>query len=675
MFPSREGAIVVWIGVTRHDFSMSAYVYILSSDRNGTLYVGVTTSLPRRVFEHQSGLIEGFTKTYAVNRLVYVEEHARIDEAIAREKQLKSWKRAWKIDLIENSNPNWMDLAETGLFRSIPPDVIPDQRGAAERRSGIQTYVARQVRLNPYLRLLQLMSSLRSRSCLDTGSRDAAARHAVRYDGAPVGLAIAKVAPRQFRLARHGPAPRPGARKSFALKSPLYSFLKPRSDLSGRKRGLPVTVQSASTSNAYAQPDEQRLVMAERQGLRLAIICRTIAVGAAFLWVGASWAFFGFYPSLWVFVSLGAFTAIGVAHASVIGTRFDRPWMKFAIYMIDALGICAAFALFPISQGAEVPQILAFRAYGIYYLFPLVAMAALSLSPRLVLWTGAMAVTGWWAAFLLITSGMERTLSWSDLSPSPSRGDYEAVFLSIDFIGRGNRVEETGFLFIATAILALAVGRARKVFRAQVQAQADRERIAATLGRYVPEAIARRLIEDPSALKPQERHAAILVMDIAGFTAYSAKRSPTEVIEHLNDFLAGCADIVGGQNGVVIQFTGDGLMASFGTPIESTSPEKEAVMASRDLLTRAEKAGFSIRIGVAAGPVASGSIGSSNRQAFTVYGDTVNRAARLEAHAKTLRRAVLFDETVAESIGGGLEKFEAQSLPGLPQAITVYAVA
>ena len=95
---------------------MSAYVYILASDRNGTLYIGVTSDLPRRVFEHKNGLLDGFSKKYGVTRLVYMEEHSRIDEAITREKQLKRWNRAWKIDLIENSNPGWQDLTEAGLF-------------------------------------------------------------------------------------------------------------------------------------------------------------------------------------------------------------------------------------------------------------------------------------------------------------------------------------------------------------------------------------------------------------------------------------------------------------------------------------------------------------------------------------------------------------------------------
>ncbi|WP_299472909.1 adenylate/guanylate cyclase domain-containing protein [uncultured Roseibium sp.] len=420
--------------------------------------------------------------------------------------------------------------------------------------------------------------------------------------------------------------------------------------------------------------DADRLGQAEHQGLRLAIICRTVAVGAAFLWVGGTWAFTGFYPNPWIFVGLGAFTAIGIVHASVIGTRFDRWWMKYAIYLVDAIGICMTFAFFPISRSGDVPQIFAFRAYGIYYLFPLVAMATLSLSPRLVLWTGTAVVLGWWVAFLIVVAGMERTLSWGDLTPGAGFDAYVGVFLSPDFIGSGNRVEETGFLFIATAILALAVVRARRVFRAQVKAQAERERVAATLGRYVPEAIAKRLIDDPAALAPQERHAAILVMDIAGFTVYSASRSPSEVIDQLNTFLAGCADVIARHDGVVIQFTGDGLMASFGTPIDSATPEQAAISASRSLLGEAERAGFAIRVGLAAGAVASGSIGSSNRQAFTVYGDTVNRAARLEAHGKVLGKAVLLDEAVAAHAGEEPVRFSGQELRGITGKVDVFAL-
>ncbi len=88
------------------------YVYILASRKNGTLYTGVTNNLMRRVFEHKKGFIKGFTQKYNVHRLVYFEETSDIQSALKREKQLKKWRRQWKIDLIEKDNPNWDDLYE-----------------------------------------------------------------------------------------------------------------------------------------------------------------------------------------------------------------------------------------------------------------------------------------------------------------------------------------------------------------------------------------------------------------------------------------------------------------------------------------------------------------------------------------------------------------------------------
>ncbi|HLG32084.1 MAG TPA: GIY-YIG nuclease family protein [Ignavibacteriaceae bacterium] len=86
------------------------YIYILASKRNGTLYIGITNDLARRVYEHNSGLIEGFTKKYSINKLVYFESTSDVNAAILREKRMKKWKRQWKIELIEKSNPDWKDL-------------------------------------------------------------------------------------------------------------------------------------------------------------------------------------------------------------------------------------------------------------------------------------------------------------------------------------------------------------------------------------------------------------------------------------------------------------------------------------------------------------------------------------------------------------------------------------
>lgn len=88
------------------------YVYILASKRNGTLYVGVTGNLVKRIYEHKSNLADGFTKRYDVKKLVWFDQTKDVSSAITREKQIKKWNRQWKIDLIEENNPNWHDLYE-----------------------------------------------------------------------------------------------------------------------------------------------------------------------------------------------------------------------------------------------------------------------------------------------------------------------------------------------------------------------------------------------------------------------------------------------------------------------------------------------------------------------------------------------------------------------------------
>ena len=87
------------------------YVYVLASRRNGTLYTGVTSDLPGRLYEHQNNLTPGFTSKYDVKTLVWFEEHDLITDAIAREKTIKKWPRQWKIDLIETMNPDWQDIS------------------------------------------------------------------------------------------------------------------------------------------------------------------------------------------------------------------------------------------------------------------------------------------------------------------------------------------------------------------------------------------------------------------------------------------------------------------------------------------------------------------------------------------------------------------------------------
>ncbi|WP_019051456.1 GIY-YIG nuclease family protein [Sphingobium xenophagum] len=95
--------------------------YIMASDRNGTLYIGVTSNLMARIYQHRTKAMDGFTARYDVNRLVWFEMCDTMEVAIVREKQLKNWKRKWKLDLIEAGNPRWRDLAEDLGFDPLSP--------------------------------------------------------------------------------------------------------------------------------------------------------------------------------------------------------------------------------------------------------------------------------------------------------------------------------------------------------------------------------------------------------------------------------------------------------------------------------------------------------------------------------------------------------------------------
>lgn len=98
----------------------SYFVYILASKKNGTLYIGVTSDLEKRVWEHKNKVIKGFTEKYNVDNLVYYEQTENVESALTREKQLKKWKREWKIKLIEENNSDWEDLIENNAG-SLPP--------------------------------------------------------------------------------------------------------------------------------------------------------------------------------------------------------------------------------------------------------------------------------------------------------------------------------------------------------------------------------------------------------------------------------------------------------------------------------------------------------------------------------------------------------------------------
>lgn len=411
-----------------------------------------------------------------------------------------------------------------------------------------------------------------------------------------------------------------------------------------------------------AGDDADRLLEAERAGLRLAALCRAAGLAALALFAlgsAASWQ-----TRLLAGGALAGFAGLGFAYLLALRLGRDRPWMKYALAALDYAALGLMYARLPVSLSGETEQILAFRIFDVLPLLLPVALAALSLSSRLVLFAGGAAAVSWWAAWLWVVSGMERTVSWGDLPPGAGAEAFYEIYLSPVFIGRGDRVTETIGLLTIAGVLALAVGRARKVLQAQLRAEAERAFVARAFGEYVPAEAARQILADREALAPQMRRASVLSVDIAGFTSLAEAMGPEEVIRCLNAFFADASDAVAEAGGVIVDFSGDGFLAAFNAPIEVPDPEARAVRAARAVLalTEAQVYGgrrLSVRAGIATGDLAAGSVGGAGRRTYTVYGDVVNLAARLQEMGKTLGRGLLTDAATARAAGAGLGLLQA----------------
>jgi len=421
---------------------------------------------------------------------------------------------------------------------------------------------------------------------------------------------------------------------------------------------------------------EADLAAAERAGLRLALIGRALVLAPVAGWYAWYGVPVGNYVGL---AAVSAFMTLGFVHLFLLLTGREEEWHRYLFLALDVIGLGLLVVLTPLSQSAEdIPRILVFRAYGVYYLFLILAVAALSLSPRLVLFSGAAVVAMLWAVFLWITSPMTRKLTWSDIPPDADRDTFVRTLLDPDFIGIGNRVEESAVILAAAALLAVAVHRARNVVRARARAERQRRRAQDIFGQYVPTEVAAAILANQSALTPQSKEASILFCDLEGFTRISEQKPPVAVIQLLNEFFDAATEIVGQHRGVVVSFVGDAIVAAFNAPLELRDHADAAVHAGRGLLTLAERRRFAgetlqLRIGIATGPVASGSVGGTRRQTWTVYGDTVNLAQRLEGLNKELgTRLLASEETAARARGTPLREVGSVVVRGREQVVKVF---
>jgi adenylate cyclase len=419
------------------------------------------------------------------------------------------------------------------------------------------------------------------------------------------------------------------------------------------------------------------LAEAERRGFRLAVIGRTCALVPIALFYFA----ISRYPNnIYLAGLILAAAMVGLAPLALVGSRFERAG-RYAFFAFDVAILSAILALAPLSTGGDVPQNLVFLSSRGEYFFVVVAISVLTLSPGLVLWTGLCAVLGLAGATAWIMAGMDRMVSFADLPPSPSREAFLSVATDPDFLAISSRVSEGVKIALVTGIAALAVYRARAVVRSHAIVETERSRIQQLFGRYVPAQVAEQLINS-GQLSPQTREASLIFADIEGFTHLSETLAPAQVIGMLNSFFSAATEVVDRHGGVVVNHVGDALIAAFNAPLPVENYQARAVSAARALLLLVAARDFEghrlrLRIGIATGSVAAGAVGAAERQTYTLYGDTVNLAQRLERMNKELETSCLICGTTfkaAQSSCGDAVAIGELQVRGRDRTVEVFSL-
>jgi hypothetical protein len=318
---------------------------------------------------------------------------------------------------------------------------------------------------------------------------------------------------------------------------------------------------------------------AEQAGLRIAIKGRLVALVLLGAYLVVS-RIANPEHALELGLGIAGFAALGLIHYPLIGSRHDRVWLKYAFITLDIAVLSLLMATQPIFDTVDVPQALSFRNPVFPFYFVILGVAAFSFSPGLVLWSGIMGAAGWLGAFAWAVRDMPVRFDWSDIGTTPTTEHFLSIFLSPDFIGTGSRIQESVAYLVVAALIAAVMWRARRTVRRQLELDEEQRALTDVFGRYVPRAIADALISDRGLLEPVEGTATVLFIDVAGFTKMTEASGPRRVVGVLNAFFDRATAIINGYDGVVTQFIGDAIMATFNLPAEDPDHAAKAVSAA-----------------------------------------------------------------------------------------------
>jgi adenylate cyclase len=239
-------------------------------------------------------------------------------------------------------------------------------------------------------------------------------------------------------------------------------------------------------------------------------------------------------------------------------------------------------------------------------------------------------------------------------------------------------------MLVAGVVAGLVATRLRNKFQYAVREAASRERVTNIFGQHVSPAVVDRLLESPAEWQGERREVCVMFLDIRNFTANSRDRPPEQVVEYLNAAFAFMIEAVDRHAGFINKFLGDGFMAVFGAPLDDPLAAQHAVAAAREILAeldrrRATAAAWPLEVGIGLhiGPCVTGNIGSPRRKEFTVIGDTVNLASRLEQLTKKFDARLVVSDAIIAALGddaGGATSLGAVEVKGYAAPVAVWGL-
>jgi adenylate cyclase len=409
----------------------------------------------------------------------------------------------------------------------------------------------------------------------------------------------------------------------------------------------------------------------ERSEILVGVIQLAFIAGMALLY-GISPKKFGaeapFAPVPWV---LGAYCAFTLARLALALARRLPPGFVLLSIVVDIVLLLGLIFSYHI-QYAQPPSFV-LKSPTFMWLFVLIALRALNFEVRYVATAGFVAAAGWVALVVYVVTIDPR-------DPMVTR-DYVA-YLTSNSVLIGAEVDKVAAILVFTAVLALATGRARRL----VEYAALETASAVELARFVPREVVdqARTAEDALAAgQGKTADATVLFLDIEGFTALSERLAPDEVVGTLNDFYAAAAAPIEARDGVINQFQGDAIVATFNAPRDDPRHAAHAAEAALAIVALCEARTFghghrlSVRIGINTGPMTCGLVGTPDRVVYTVIGDEVNLAARLEGLNKAYGTRIIVSERTRDEAGSGAFAFEPigdVKVRGRSQPTPVYAL-